>query len=146
MQETAKFESWGIVELFGHSQIAGKISEATIGGCSFVRVDVPSIDQSENAASPWAYTRLFGQGAIYAMNPTSEAVARARAKLCQEPPYAYELKVAIAEEAVKRYKERTEQKTIASVPVSSSGCVIDDDDNDDYGRDDDDDEDDDYRS
>lgn len=36
-----KFEQWAIVDLFGHTRIAGKVSEQVIGGCSFVRVDVP---------------------------------------------------------------------------------------------------------
>jgi hypothetical protein len=30
--ESEKFESWAIVEIFGHTQIAGKVSEATIAG------------------------------------------------------------------------------------------------------------------
>jgi hypothetical protein len=102
-----KFESWGVVELFGHTTIAGKISEATIGGCSFVRVDVPNFDQSENAHSPWAYTRFLGQGAIYALNPTSEDVARIKARGCQEPPFAWEVKRTLAEEAVEAYKRRS---------------------------------------
>lgn len=50
---------WAIVEIFGHSRYAGIISEHAIGGCSFVRVDVP-----ETGEEP-AFTKLFGQGAIY---------------------------------------------------------------------------------
>ncbi|MEN6466077.1 MAG: acetyltransferase [Syntrophaceae bacterium] len=69
-----KFESWAIVELFGHQRIAGKISEQQIGGCSFLRVDVPA---SEN--SP-AYTKLYGNGAIYGITITDEETARAAAK------------------------------------------------------------------
>ena len=38
---TDKFDHWCIVELFGHNQIAGKVTEQAIGGQSFVRVDVP---------------------------------------------------------------------------------------------------------
>ena len=30
--ETQKFESWAIIEIFGHTQIAGKVTEASIGG------------------------------------------------------------------------------------------------------------------
>ncbi|HUX16647.1 MAG TPA: hypothetical protein VMW52_09260, partial [Phycisphaerae bacterium] len=57
------FCEWCIVELFGHQRMAGLVSEATIGGCAFVRVDVPA---AEGAA---AYTRFLGQGAVYAMTP-----------------------------------------------------------------------------
>lgn len=71
--KTETFESWCIVELFGHQRIAGLVTEQTIGGSSFVRVDVPA-----NGDTP-AYTRLFGNGAIYAINPVSEPIARAAA-------------------------------------------------------------------
>lgn len=78
--ETNKFESWCIVELFGHQRIAGLVTEQTIGGSSFVRVDVPA-----NGDTP-AYTRLFGNGAIYAINPVSETVARAAAAQYRSAP------------------------------------------------------------
>lgn len=66
---TDKFESWAKVELFGHSVIVGKVSEAAIGGCNFLRVDVPS--QGEHQA----FTKFYGNGAVYAMTPVSEEVA-----------------------------------------------------------------------
>lgn len=66
-----RFESFAIIELFGHQQIAGKVTEAQIGGCSFIRVDVPEMDGSE------PYTKFFGNGAIYSMTPVTETVARA---------------------------------------------------------------------
>ncbi len=43
-QTQQKFENWCLVELFGHQQIAGWVTEATIGGCALVRVDVPAIN------------------------------------------------------------------------------------------------------
>jgi hypothetical protein len=70
-EELEKFETWGIIEIFGHTQIAGKISEATIGGQSFIRVDVP------DCADKTGFTKYYGNGAIYSMTPTSEAIARA---------------------------------------------------------------------
>ena len=71
--KTETFEHWCIVELFGHQRIAGKVSEQTIGGGAFVRVDVPAVGDIP------AYTRLFGNGAIYAINPVTEEIARAAA-------------------------------------------------------------------
>lgn len=78
--EPKKFEEWGIVELFGHDQIAGKISEASIGGCSFIRVDVPECDGKP------AFTKFFGNGAIYSMTPCSEEIARAAVESIRHKP------------------------------------------------------------
>lgn len=36
------FEGWAILELMGHRRLAGHISEAQIGGASFIRIDVPN--------------------------------------------------------------------------------------------------------
>jgi hypothetical protein len=62
---------WGIVELFGHNQIAGIVTEDSIGGCSFIRVDMPPEDGRVGV------TKWFGNGAIYAITPASESVVRA---------------------------------------------------------------------
>ena len=76
----SKFEQWALVELFGHSRIAGKVSEQVIGGCAFVRVDVPEI----NGQQP--LTKLYGNGAIYAMTIVDEETARAAASQFQVKP------------------------------------------------------------
>lgn len=68
-ETTEKFESWAKVELFGHSVIVGKVSEAAIGGCNFLRVDVPAQGEYQ------AFTKYYGNGAVYAMTPVSEEVA-----------------------------------------------------------------------
>lgn len=75
-------ELYAIVELFGHQRIAGRISEQTFGGSSFVRVDVPEVTYTEwewdhSSAEPErrqitytikAHTRSLGASAIYAIN------------------------------------------------------------------------------
>lgn len=78
--ETSKFETWAIVELFGHQRVAGRVSEQTIGGCAFIRVDVPKIEAVE------PFTKFYTQGAIYCMTPTDEATAIAAARsFCSRP-------------------------------------------------------------
>jgi hypothetical protein len=81
MNDQAKqFDEWCIVELFGHQRLAGKVSEQSIGGAAFIRVDVPK------AKGRAAMTRFFTQGAIYSMTPVVERVARAAADNWAQPP------------------------------------------------------------
>lgn len=75
-----KFDSWAIIELFGHSQIVGRVSEQSIGGQSFVRVDVPEVNGQPS------FTRFLGNGAIYSLTPVSEEIARLAAKRVQVQP------------------------------------------------------------
>ena len=92
-----------MVELFGHQQIAGRVTEASIGGCSFLRVDVPdqpALDKRgyyEAQPELPAYTRYFGQGAIYAMTPCSEDAARMVAtRIRAVPPITFDTKPSAA--------------------------------------------------
>jgi hypothetical protein len=80
MEETEKFDQWAIIEIFGHTQIAGKVTEAAIGGCSFIRVDVPECNGRP------AFTKYFGNGAIYSMTPCSEEIARAAVESIRPAP------------------------------------------------------------
>lgn len=84
---------WALVELFGHAKIAGEVSNYTMGGQSFVRVDVPDIpegphpwDKSKRQAGIPGHTRLFGAGAIYSINFIDEAMARASAANIRHVP------------------------------------------------------------
>lgn len=92
--EQQHFEAWGIVSLFGHKTIAGRISEQTIGGETFIRVDVP------NAAGDAFHTQLFGRGAIYSMQLTDEPIAREYAKRVDARPVsAYDVAQLIKDNA-----------------------------------------------
>lgn len=85
-EQPQKFEAWGLLELFGHQRLAGRLSEQTIGGCHFIRIDVPAV------AGVQEYTRFFTQGAIYGMTITSEEVARnLAAGLRARPIQPYEM-------------------------------------------------------
>jgi hypothetical protein len=68
-----QFNEWGIVEVMGHQRYAGHMTEETIGGASFLRVDVPEIEGRP------AFTKIIGAGAIFAITPTTEDAARAAA-------------------------------------------------------------------
>lgn len=80
------FDSWGVVEVMGHQTYAGRITEQTIGGQAFVRVDVPEIGETP------PFTKLFGSGSIYCITPTSEDVARrVAAQQFKSPVYLYDV-------------------------------------------------------
>ena len=99
MSDKERFEQWAIVDLFGHQRIAGLVSEAEIGGCAFVRVDVPALDHPPdrlNEDEP-AYTRYFGQGAIYSISPVPEKIAlMVAARHRARPVQPYELPARLA--------------------------------------------------
>lgn len=75
-----KFDLWCIVELFGHSRIAGRCTEQNVAGTNMLRVDVP-----ETKHQP-PFTRLLGSAAIYAINPVTKEVATAYAEQLQSKP------------------------------------------------------------
>lgn len=78
--EQEKFDLWCVVELFGHSRIAGRCTEQNVAGTNMLRVDVP-----ETSNQP-GFTRFLSSGAIYAINPVSEGVARQIAENLQIQP------------------------------------------------------------
>lgn len=81
-----QFEQWAIVELFGHQRVAGRVTEQTIGGCAFVRVDVPACEEVPGLPATQAFTKLYGQGAIYAVTFVDEAAARVTARQLRIQP------------------------------------------------------------
>lgn len=70
METPEKFDEWALLELMGHQQIVGRVSESPLFGASMIRVDVPSINGSQ------AYTRFYNPAAVYSLNPVTEEVAR----------------------------------------------------------------------
>lgn len=75
---------WAIVELFGHQRIAGLMTEQVIAGQGFVRIDVPAVDSSSGVIV--AHTKIYGAGAIYAINPVDEALATIAAREIRHAP------------------------------------------------------------
>lgn len=96
-ESTKHFDCWAIIELFGHNKIAGRLTTQTVGVAALFRVDVPELLVPEVRESGHeylegkyrnvervlpehkrgGYTRFFGVGAIYAINPVTEETARA---------------------------------------------------------------------
>lgn len=63
------FDTWALLELFGHARICGRVTDAEIGGGSFIRVDVP------DANGETLFTRYYGPKAIYSISPVSRQTA-----------------------------------------------------------------------
>ena len=70
-------EEWAIVEVMGHRQHAGRISEVTRFGAVLLRVDQPAGDGFA--------TVLIGGASIYALTIVTEARARATAARMSDP-------------------------------------------------------------
>ena len=58
----------------GHNQIAGLVTEVAAFGVALMRVDVPAVNDQPG------YTKYFGGNAIYAITPTTEAIATEAAR------------------------------------------------------------------
>ena len=68
---SSAYEGWALVELMGHRKRAGRVSEVEQYGASLLRIDIPA---GEDTVSEFS-----GGGAIYAMRPCSEELARTTA-------------------------------------------------------------------
>ena len=78
--KSAPLQMWAIVELMGHQRMAGEITEVTIAGHGFIRIDVPATSKAP------AFTRMVSPSSIYAINPTTQDLARRAAEAFQPRP------------------------------------------------------------
>lgn len=100
MEEKVKFETWAIVELFGHTQLAGKVTEQVIAGQSFVRIDVP-----KTAKCP-AFTKYHLPTAVYGLTPVEEDYATRMAdRIAAQPIQDYKHNEVITEIIKERLSE-----------------------------------------
>jgi hypothetical protein len=76
MENEEKF--WAIVELFGHTVLAGEVSKCEIG--DFVQINIPQC----GAIPPWS--KMVNPKAIYGITPVTEETARARAASVKAMP------------------------------------------------------------
>lgn len=103
-KENLNLDCWAIVELFGHQKIGGHVTTQLFGVAVMLRVDVPEFETSqkrygyderdpdsgragiEEVIKSPAYTRYFGAGAIYAINPSTEEFVRKMLHTMSSPP------------------------------------------------------------
>jgi hypothetical protein len=101
VEEQAKFEEWAVVEVLGHLTYAGRVTAQNVGGCSFIRIEVPALDTTDRGDRP-AFTKLFGQSAIYSITPVEEHVALAAARHLDSRPLS--LYIPELEPPMKRFR------------------------------------------
>jgi hypothetical protein len=75
-------KSGPVLELFGHQRLAGMVTEAQLGGASFVRVDVPEDGKKKG----WKLTKMYNPSAIYSITPVTEETARLVARSVSGEP------------------------------------------------------------
>lgn len=127
MSGTPTFDEWAVLELMGHRKLAGKVSEATIGGGAFIRIDVPGVEKE------WEATQFYAPGAVYCISPVSEDIARRFAANTRPAPVTrYEL-AATVESPLAREEQRLREAGYSDSEISGH--------DDDAGFDEDEDED-----
>lgn len=71
MPDPTPFDTFGMLELLGHRVVYGRLSEATIAGAGFIRIDVPGQEAGSTVATQW-----YAPGSVYGITPMSEADVR----------------------------------------------------------------------
>lgn len=74
------FAGWAILELMGHRRLGGYVTEATLAGAGFLRIDVPGQGEATVA------TQYYRPDSVYALTPATEEAARAVAQMAQPAP------------------------------------------------------------
>jgi len=128
MDQKSTFKHWCIVELFGHSKIAGLCTEENIAGTNMLRVDVP-----ETKTQP-AFTKYYGSSAIYAINPVDEQTAI----ICAQSLQVGQVQEWNAETFMKKFADNkyslpAPETILGDEPRDQFGLGTDDDDEDDDG-------------
>lgn len=89
MSDEVKFEGWSVLELMGHRKLGGYVTETTVAGAGFLRIDVPGANGEP------VVTQFVSPQSVYALTPVTEAMARAvAARNVPQPVARWELPAA----------------------------------------------------
>ena len=85
-EQVTTFDCWCICELFGHTRLAGRVTEQAIAGSGLIRIDVPELPATKyNPAQP-GFTRYVGVSAVYSLTPVSQEIAMRAAESMRVAP------------------------------------------------------------
>lgn len=82
----AAYTGWALLELMGHRQRIGRVSEVEAYGGKLLRIDIP-VAEGEGVTESHGpcVTEFYGASSVYALRPLSEAVALAMVKQYGDP-------------------------------------------------------------
>lgn len=113
-----RFDQWCLLEIMGHQRYAGRVTEETLAGASFLRIDIPELDGRPQ------FTKLFSASSVYSITPMAEDIARGiAAELRNEPVSVYDLPAEM--------REKLRSRPAITAPVSGyddPDADLDDDD------------------
>src|SRR5205807_925876 len=69
----------GLVEIMGHTKVAGRVTTRKVGVNVMFQVDVPKGDEKE-----FSHSRLFSPAAVFSIIPTTEEWCRRWAKAAKD--------------------------------------------------------------
>lgn len=79
------FEGWAIVELMGHRRLAGFVTEQTLAGVGFLRLDIvgkqTKVDEDDgpdvalHGGFEGGVTQFYSPSAVYCITPTTQDIA-----------------------------------------------------------------------
>lgn len=70
--------TWAIVEIFGHTRFAGRLTEVELAGKRMVQVDCPTVVARWRGEVP-AWTKVINPDSVFSVTPCSEEQALAEA-------------------------------------------------------------------
>jgi hypothetical protein len=86
-EQQDKFEGYAILELMGHRRLGGFVTEATLAGGAFIRIDIPGDADGEVHSS-----QFYSPGSVYCLTPCSEEAAKIVARSSRpQPVHTWEL-------------------------------------------------------
>ena len=86
-----QLDTYAILDLFGHTRVAGRVRNAQIAGAGMIRIEV--LDSEGNEAQ----TEYYSPQAVYSLKPVTKELAVAAARqLDNSPVEPYSLQRAIA--------------------------------------------------
>lgn len=82
--QNGTYAEWSIIELMGHRRLGGFVSETTLAGGAFLRVDVPGDAEGETHS-----TQYYPPSSVYCLTPVSEEAARVVARQSRPQPVTH---------------------------------------------------------